>query len=151
MPEPPGSLVLFRRLPAGVRRRELEGFAHVLRDEVAGGRNFECLITSDWVLRRLNREFLGKDYATDVLSFPTEETRNGSFLGSMAISAQRAAAQAKQHGHSLEQELEILMLHGLLHLLGMDHATDRGRMARVEADWRMRLALPCGLIERARR
>jgi len=130
-----------------VRRRAIERFARVLRDQVAEGREFECLVTNDRELRKLNRDFRGEDYATDVLSFPA----GGDFLGSLAISTERVTVQARQYGHKPELELEILMLHGLLHLLGMDHETDRGRMARVESEWRQRLALPHGLIERARR
>jgi probable rRNA maturation factor len=154
MSEPPSSIVLFRRIPAGVRPVALERYARVLRDEVAGGISFECLITNDRELQRLNLDFRGKDSATDVLSFPAGRNDDGSgpgFLGSLAVSWQRAAAQAREFGHSLETELRILMLHGILHLLGMDHETDRGRMARAEARWRARLRLPNGLIERARR
>jgi len=141
-------IVLFRRAPAELDRRNLERFARVLREQVAGNAGFHCLVTDDRELRRLNRQFLGKDYATDVLSFPDGNGR--TFLGEMAISAGRAREQAAGYGHSTDQEICILMLHGLLHLLGMDHETDRGRMARAEADWRMRLALPAGLIERVR-
>ena len=147
-------LVLFRRVPAGIRRALLERFALALRDELANGREFECLITGDRELRRLNREFRGKDETTDVLSFPAPKrtaTPGGETLGALAVSWQRAAAQAGEYGHSLESELRILMLHGVLHLLGMDHDNDRGRMARAEARWRLRLKLPHGLIERARR
>ena len=99
-----------------------------------------CLIASDAELQKLNRKFRGKNYATDVLSFPPED---------IAISFDRAAAQAAELGHSVEDELRILMLHGLLHLAGMDHETDGGAMARAEARWRKRLGLPSGLIERA--
>ena len=151
------NIVLFRRAPAELNRRNLERFARVLRDEVAEGSSFQCLVTDDRELRRLNREFLGKDYATDVLSFPEPATPGGghlrkttAFLGEIAISAQRAADQAAERGHSLDDEIQVLMLHGVLHLLGMDHERDRGRMARAEADWRERLALPSGLIERTR-
>jgi probable rRNA maturation factor len=140
-------IVLFRRAPAELDRRQLERFARVLCEEVAGGAGFRCLITDDRELRRLNREFLGKDYATDVLSFP-EAGRDA--LGEMAISGERAREQAARFGHAIEDEIRILMLHGLLHLMGMDHETDRGTMARAEADWRTRLALPAGLIERVR-
>jgi len=70
--------------------------------------------------------------------------------GDIAISLPRARAQAKRLGHSAEQEIRILMLHGLLHLLGQDHESDGGRMARAEKDWRARLGLPAGLIERVR-
>jgi len=138
--------LLFRVSTPGVSRRNLRGFAEQLGSELAGGRSFECLITDDRELRRLNRDFLKKDYATDVLSFPAAEP--GGLLGELAISFPRAKQQAAEHGHAVEQELEILMLHGVLHLLGMDHETDRGRMARAETKWRAALGLPHGLIER---
>jgi probable rRNA maturation factor len=140
-------IVLFRRAPAELNRRNLERFARTLRDEVARGAGFTCLIAGDRELRRLNRDFLGKDYSTDVLSFPALESSPA--LGEMAISAARARRQAAAFGHSLESEVRILMLHGLLHLLGMDHETDRGQMQRAESRWRQRLALPASLIERA--
>jgi probable rRNA maturation factor len=142
------NLVLFRRAPQGLSRRSVKQFAHTIRDEVAGGSSFCCLVTDDRELRRLNRLFRKKDYATDVLSFPA--TGESGALGEIAISGQRARDQASDFGHSLQTEVELLMLHGLLHLLGFDHETDRGRMARMEANWRTRLGLPAGLIERAR-
>ncbi len=111
------------------------------------GRVVGCLITDDRELRRLNRQFRGKNYATDVLSFPSADTANG--LGEIAISVDRAAAQAAEHGHSITDELRILMLHGALHLAGFDHEKDSGEMARAENRWRKRLGLPSGLIERA--
>jgi probable rRNA maturation factor len=115
--------------------------------EVANGRAFDCLISGDAELRRLNRDFRGQDYATDVLSFPSG-TGLPACLGEIAISLPRARAQAREFGHPPEQEIRILMLHGVLHLLGMDHERDRGRMARAEKRWRARLRLPHGLIER---
>jgi len=143
---------LFRRAPAELNRRNLERFARTLRGEVAKGAGFTCLITGDSELRRLNREFLGKDYPTDVLSFPVgQASRPVLQLGEMAISAARARRQAAAFGHSFEGEIRILMLHGLLHLLGMDHETDRGQMKRAEARWRQRLSLPEGLVGRASR
>ena len=143
-------IVLFRRAPAELNRRDLERFAQVLRAEVADGAGFQCLITDDRELRRLNREFLGKDYPTDVLSFPEERFRTAAagWFGEIAISSQRARQQAGAYGHSIDDEIRILMLHGVLHLMGMDHETDRGKMARAEAEWRMRLELPAGVIER---
>jgi probable rRNA maturation factor len=111
-----------------------------LEKRVTRKRAVTCLITTDAELRRLNRRFRGKNYATDVLSFPPDE---------MAISLDRAAAQAKELGHSLDQELRILMLHGVLHLCGMDHQADSGEMLRAEIRWRRKLGLPAGLIERA--
>ena len=148
MPES-DELIVFDRRAGRVPRRPLRDFASRLRQEVAGGGGFLCLITGDGELRRLNRQFLGKDAATDVLSFP--EPGPDGFLGELAVSADRARQQARSAGHGVEQEIEILMLHGLLHLLGFDHETDRGRMARQETRWRKRLGLPAGLIERSRR
>jgi probable rRNA maturation factor len=126
---------------------------------VARGRAFHCLVTGDTELRSLNLRFRGKDAATDVLSFPSGPVpakRNplgrwgGSRgpLGDIAISLARARSQARERGHSIENEICILMLHGVLHLLGMDHESDHGRMARAEIRWQRRLGLPTGLIER---
>jgi probable rRNA maturation factor len=145
---PPRSSLLFEVPAPGIPRLDLRRFARRLASDVAGGRGFNCLIASDAELRRLNREFRKKDYATDVLSFPSAES-NG-FAGEIAISYDRARAQAAGLGHSVDQETRVLMLHGLLHLLGFDHETDRGRMARNERRWRQALGLPPGLIERSR-
>jgi probable rRNA maturation factor len=144
----PESLVLFRRAPAGLPRRELRDFAQVLQRDAAGSRNFTCLITDDRELRKLNKQFLQKDYATDVLSFPSGSAEGD--LGDIAISVDRAAEQASGFGHSLLEEIQILMLHGVLHLLGLDHESDSGEMSRAEKRWRRRLKLPTGLIERVR-
>ncbi len=127
-------------------RRALHDFTARLTSEVAHRRPFVCLITDDAELRRLNKQFRGKNEATDVLSFPSADHER---LGEIAISYDRAREQAAALGHRTEDEIRILMLHGLLHLLGMDHETDRGEMARIEARWRRRLGLPAGLIERA--
>jgi probable rRNA maturation factor len=145
-----GSTVIFRRRVAGARPYALARFARRLQREVAKGRPFDCLITGDAEIRRLNREFRGKDAATDVLSFPCHREHAGGSvsLGDIAISASRARVQARQHGHTIEEEIRVLLLHGLLHLLGMDHETDNGRMARAEKRWRAALRLPTGLIER---
>jgi len=152
MSSPEGSTVTFRRVPANLARPAIERFARKLQHEVAKGRPFDCLIAGDAELRRLNRDFCGQDHATDVLSFPSEPgpkgTPSASGLGDIAISLARARAQARGFGHTTEQEIQILILHGLLHLLGLDHETDRGQMARVEKRWRARLGLPNGLIER---
>ncbi len=140
--------LLFAVATPGLSRRGARVFAKRLESDVAGGRAFIGLITSDRELRRLNRDFRKQDYATDVLSFPSE-TRAG-FLGEIAISFERARQQAAEHAHAVEREVEILMLHGVLHLLGMDHETDGGRMSRAERRWRASLGLPPGLIERTR-
>jgi probable rRNA maturation factor len=141
-----GSTVIFR----GPRARPaLREFAVRLQREAARGRGFDCLIADDAELRRLNREYRRKDYATDVLSFPAEGS--GNFIGDLAISYQRAKEQAREFGHSIDDELRILMLHGVLHLMGYDHESDDGRMARAEKRWRAKLGLPVGLIERVSR
>ena len=141
--------VIFRRNPADVPQRTVERFASRLQNEVARGRAFDCLITGGAELRRLNLKFRGKDETTDVLSFPSGTGLPAcSSLGSIAISLQRARAQARAFGHSTEDEIRILMLHGVLHLTGLDHETDSGRMARAEKHWRARLGLPTSLIER---
>jgi probable rRNA maturation factor len=132
--------LLFRHPSRRVLRTPLRVFLKELVMRLARGRVVTCLISGDAELRRLNRQFRGKNYATDVLSFPPDE---------MAISLDRAAAQARELGHSLDEELRILMLHGLLHLRGMDHEIDSGQMRRAEMRWRKRLGLPAGLIERA--
>ena len=161
MPDPPIS-VLFRHPSPGVRRTKLRGFLKDLVARILPGQSVSCLITSDGELRELNRRFRGKDRATDVLSFPVgrvsrpaagfsppRQARSPVLPNELAISFERAKAQAAELGHDIETELRILMLHGLLHLAGMDHERDSGDMARAEARWRKRLGLPAGLIERA--
>jgi probable rRNA maturation factor len=155
MSSPAGSSVTFSTPQTAVRPAAVLRFARKLQAEVARGRPFDCLIAGDARMRRLNREFRGKDATTDVLSFaaiPVTGDRNRSPVlpraGDIAISLPRARAQARRLGHSTEQEIRILMLHGLLHLLGQDHESDGGRMARAEKRWRGRLGLPAGLIER---
>jgi probable rRNA maturation factor len=144
----PHSTVLFQRVPAGIFRRHVKAFAAALEGGVVESRRFTCLVTRDDELQRLNREFLGRDYPTDVLSFPSPGP--DGFLGEIAISIDRAREQAARYIHSIEDEVGILMLHGVLHLMGMDHERDGGRMARAERRYRKALGLPTGLIERVR-
>lgn len=120
------------------RAQELVG----LRGEV------EVLLTGDRVLRRLNREWRGKDKATDVLSFPAPVELAGISAGDLAISLETAAKQAAEHGHALRDEVRVLLLHGMLHLSGMDHEVDDGEMAEREAELRRELRLKNGLIAR---
>jgi probable rRNA maturation factor len=143
-------LITYRHPPGTLDRTVLESFAEILRARVARGHIFHCRITNDAELQSLNRTFLGKDYATDVLSFPSVSSfRNGTgYLGDIAISLRRAKAQARELGHSTEEEIRLLMLHGVLHLKGLDHDADSGQMARAELRWRRKLGLPPGLIER---
>lgn len=113
---------------------------------MANGRPFTCVISDDAELRRLNNSFLGHDYATDVLSFPSQASVGE--LGELIISAERAEAQASDFGHDRIDEICILMLHGVLHLCGMDHEHDRGQMAIAEEKWREELGMPVTLIAR---
>jgi probable rRNA maturation factor len=106
-------------------------------------------IASDNEMRRLNRDFRGKDKPTDVLSFPASQNGNRMPAGDIAISADIARANAKALGHSFEEELKILLLHGLLHLAGHDHESDHGEMNTLEQSLRAKLKLPTGLIERS--
>jgi probable rRNA maturation factor len=150
MPAPTSekAVILFRHPARGVARTSLRAYAEKLQSEVAGGRAFVCLIAGDTELRRLNRDFRKKDYPTDVLSFPAAEP-NGS-LGEIAISFDRARAQADDYKHEISDEIRVLMLHGVLHLMGMDHESDSGEMALAERKWRKHFGLPGGLIERVR-
>lgn len=145
-----GSL-LFRSVPLVLRlntadKTRLHFFMQELTARVTENKSFCCLITNDRALQRLNHNYLGHDYPTDVLAFPNGEGDQN--LGDLAISIERAAAQAQQFGHTTIDEICILMLHGVLHLLGMDHETDRGKMARAERQWRKALGLPQTLIAR---
>lgn len=114
------------------------------------------LLTTDKEIKRLNRQFRGKNKATDVLSFPalTHISKIGrhaatEIAGDLAISVDTARKQAAAMAHSVSIEIKVLMLHGLLHLAGYDHETDDGEMARREERLRAKLRLPHGLIERA--
>ena len=99
-------------------------------------------------MRQLNAQFRGKDYATDVLSFPPPTFVEG-FSGDIAVSADSAARNAHALGHSVADEVKILVLHGVLHLAGYDHESDNGQMAEKELRLRRKLGLPVALIERA--
>lgn len=123
-------------------------------------------VLTDARMRQLNRGFRGVDAATDVLSFPTFSSPAGQRasaatprrrgiattfapLGDIAIARGVATRQAREAGHATSTELRVLALHGLLHLLGYDHETDDGEMARVEARLRRKGGLTAGLIARA--
>ena len=103
------------------------------------------VFVSDAIIRKLNRQFRGKDQATDVLSFPNEaepfEKEDQARLGEVLISVQRAATQAKQNGLTFSNEVQQLILHGLLHLCGYDHETDDGEMNRLELKLRKKLEI----------
>jgi probable rRNA maturation factor len=90
------------------------------------------VITDDEGIRELNRDFLDRDAATDVLAFAAQEQAGdfvtapeaGAYLGDVIVSYPRAVAQAEELGHPVGLELDLLVVHGVLHLLGYDHATE---------------------------
>lgn len=116
----------------------------------AAGLNGEVavMITGNREIQKLNKTFRKKDKPTDVISFPCEAD---GIAGDIAISVDIARANGRQLGHGTLAELKILILHGMLHLAGMDHEIDNGQMARREQHLRRELGLPSGLIERAHR
>jgi len=116
-------------------RRWLEG---MVRELAPDRTSLAVLLTSDRELRRLNAVYRGKDSVTDVLSFPGERSPDGAHLGDIAVSVPAARRQAARAGHSLVRELEILLLHGVLHCLGHDHEHDDGTMDRLERRLRRR-------------
>jgi probable rRNA maturation factor len=128
-----------RRYPIPITRlrrfaNDLVGRLHV--DDC----QFTLVLTNDRTMRRLNRSFRHKDTATDILSFPAERHAKPSrarlanrYLGDMIVSVETARRQAFRRNHSLQRELCILMIHGLLHLMGYDHEVDRGQMHRKES------------------
>jgi probable rRNA maturation factor len=132
----------------GLSRSGLSRFLRTAQEAVGLEGEVEVLLAGDRTLRRLNREYRGKDKATDVLSFPAAEEMAGLYGGDLAISLDTAKRQAEEHGHTLRDEVRVLLLHGLLHLSGMDHEVDCGEMAEREGELRGRLRLPNGLIAR---
>ena len=107
------------------------------------------LLTNNLEIRKLNRTFRKKDKPTDVLSFPAIEQAGTAFAGDIAISVEYAAKSAARFELPLQEELKILILHGLIHLSGRDHEADNGEMARLEARLRRKLGLSDGLIARS--
>jgi probable rRNA maturation factor len=118
-----------------------------------GQRHFNVCFVSDEDISQMNSVYRGKPVSTDVLSFPWEgdgesgpdefeagEFRN--FLGDIVISVATAERNAKAEGHSTEEEIRLLILHGVLHLLGYDHETDQGEMKSLELSVRERLSPP---------
>ena len=149
MKEPPIETVLQNpnRYPeAGARRLRpwLERLASTLAEkelpaDAAGADTLTLGVrfASDREMQRVNRDYRGKDKPTDVLSFPGEpepsDGEHGSrHLGDILISIPTARRQAAERGHTVERELKVLLLHGLLHCLGYDHEADQGEMERLE-------------------
>jgi probable rRNA maturation factor len=143
-------VVIFRKRIAGLSSSTLERFVLRARRAVPLRDPVNVLVTGSSELRSLNRQFRGVDKPTDVLSFPPpKEGREArSSAGEVAISADIARENARRLGHSVADEIKILVLHGVLHLAGFDHEHDHGEMAREESRLRQQLKLETGLIER---
>jgi probable rRNA maturation factor len=143
-----------KTLPAAsaLGKRDLNRFLACAAEALGLTGEFSVLLTGDERLRALNLQFRGQDQATDVLSFPQlPEAANGGQGGDLAISLETALAQAAAYGHTLQMEVKVLILHGLLHLAGYDHERDQGQMRRRETRLRKQFALPAGLVERSQR
>jgi probable rRNA maturation factor len=153
-------MILNRQRAVRVARRPLEKFLARVRKELGlGEADVTVCLVSDAEIAWMNEAYRKKKGPTDVLSFPEvprrapaslrrartrsspADARRGQFLGDVAISPATARRNAKQLGRTLGGELQILILHGVLHLLGYDHETDSGEMDRVEHRLRQRLGL----------
>ena len=130
--------VVNRQRRFAVDTARLEAVAAAALDAAGqGGAELSVTILNDRRLHDLNRTWRGKDRPTDVLSFPYGD--DAGPIGDVVISVDRAAAQAAERGHDLQRELELLTLHGTLHVCGYDHETDDGEMDRLEGRLRRRL------------
>jgi len=119
----------------------LEGAARAVLEHESESHDNELsiVLTDDARLQELNRDYLGIDVPTDVLSFPASETdpqTGARYIGDILISVPRARSQAETAGHPVESELQLLVVHGVLHLLGYDHAEseEKTRMWKVQAE-----------------
>jgi probable rRNA maturation factor len=148
---PPARLTIEVILPSGLRAPGLARWLQTVAPVRARGL-LTVAVVPDVRVRALNRKYRQKDENTDVLSFPHEGPGPGvgrTYLGDVVIAAGVARRHALRAKHSLQTELRILALHGLLHLLGYDHEHDAGEMARVERRLRRKGGLREGLIERS--
>ena len=126
----------------------LEKIAESLSDK-----EIELIITSDETIQELNAQHRGKNNTTDVLSFPmeapfTEQSIFGMPLGSIIIAESFVKDKAAAFGHSIQDELSLLFIHGMLHLLGFDHENDHGEMRAREKELIEAFDLPNSLIVR---
>jgi len=138
-------VVILEKRIRGVSAASLARFAGRAQRSAGLRGRVSILVTGSAELRRLNRRYRRQDHPTDVLSFPA---RGNGLAGDIAISAEVAAANAQRFGHSPAAEVKVLILHGLLHLAGLDHERDRGQMSRREERLRRALGLPATLTRR---
>ena len=139
--------VINRQRKRRVSAKQWREFAECALKAIGNAREPEATLVfvSDLAMKKLNHQFRGKNYATDVLSFPSQHERFerelNTNLGEVVISLDRATAQAKENGLTFTNEVEQLILHGLLHLCGYDHETDKGEMNRLELKLRRTLGI----------
>lgn len=120
----------------------LEQIANTLSE-----REIELLLTDDDEISKINREFRGIDKATDVLSFPSDPFPNAP-LGSIIISVDKVQSVSEELGHTPDDEIALLFIHGILHLVGYDHEVDSGEMRERERELVNEFNLPLSLIVR---
>jgi probable rRNA maturation factor len=126
--------------PTSVRVRRL--LSRAARAARAQGSGVSVLFCADARMRTLNRRWRGKDKSTDVLAFPTNGTGAGpGFLGDIVISVPYATREARRRREPAAREVDRLLVHGLLHLMGYDHETDDGEMDALEEKVRRRLSI----------
>ena len=141
-------MIIIRKAAPGISEQALARFAQRARKAAGLRGQVNVVLTSSRDIRALNRRFRGKDKPTDVLSFPPLPVVADAFSGDIVISTDIACRNARLYRHAPAQELKILILHGMLHLAGYDHESDRGEMARKEERLRRELGLSNGLIRR---
>ena len=144
-------VVTFQKRVARLSEATLQAFLLRAKRAVKLNGTVNLLLTSSSAMRSLNRQFRANDVSTDVLSFPSPSlplNKAARIAGDIAISVDIAAQNAAKLGHSTAEEVKILVLHGILHLVGFDHESDNGEMARREARLRRTLGLPVALIAR---
>jgi probable rRNA maturation factor len=139
-----GFVVRFRwqRHPGGRQTETLRTFAVAALERLGvAAAEIGVLVCDDATIRTLNRHFRDKDRPTDVLSFPAAfaQPDGPPYLGDIAISLDTARCQADGAGVSLDRELRVLLMHGIVHLCGFDHETDEGDMDVVEKRLRREL------------
>jgi len=148
--------VINKQRLVAIDRQGVCAFAHdTLAALGRAGQGAAIVFVRDHAIRKLNSEYRGKDSATDVLSFPSEDDTDSvgadiidpviiepgqiDHLGDIVISTDTALRQAEEAGHSFEREVSELLIHGILHLCGYDHETDLGEMNSLEMKLRRKL------------
>jgi probable rRNA maturation factor len=141
-------MIIIRKAAPGISEQALARFAQRARKAAGLRGQVNVVLTSSRDIRALNRRFRGKDKPTDVLSFPPVPVVADAFSGDIVISTDIACRNARLYQQTPAQELKILIVHGMLHLAGYDHESDRGEMARQEERLRRKLGLSSSLIRR---